>query len=101
MSEPLLVGGEFGFAGFAATDVVFATFVAFLGPALVVVRLGLNGVGFSSIGGLTAVLSEQAFEVQSSSIARGATGQLQPIKVTDKTPMKSVLMQFRLLARSL
>src|ERR1700751_3187981 len=80
-------------------DAVFAVFTAFFGFALVVVRLGLNAVGFSSIGGLAAVLKAHAFEVQASSIACGGAGQLQPINVTDKTPTRNILMQFYLLAR--
>jgi len=54
LSDPAFVCGEFGFAAFAATDAVFAVFVALLVSAFFVVRLGLKGVG--SIGGLAALL---------------------------------------------
>jgi len=54
---------------------------------------GLNDTGFSSTGGLAAVLWIQPLEVQRSSDACGGARQ-QPIKVANKAPMTSNLIQF-------
>jgi hypothetical protein len=83
------------FAAFTATDDDFSVIAVCLDLTFVVARLGLiGGAGFSSIGGLAAVLYKQPFEVHPSSIACGGIGQLQPIKVANRAPMRSVLMQF-------
>lgn len=72
----------------------FAVFAEAIGFFFGAAELGLAGAGFSWIGSLTAVLSKQSYEVHPSNIARGGTGQLQPIKVANRGPMRSVLMQF-------
>jgi hypothetical protein len=83
------------FAVFAATDDGFAFFAAVFDFGFVGVRIGVKGAGFSSIGALAAaVLSKHPCEVQLSNVAYGGVRQLQPIKVADNVPMKSVLMRF-------
>jgi hypothetical protein len=99
LSNPSFVRGEFGFTAFVATGDVFAFFAAFFDRTFVAAELVLDRAGFRSGGELAAVLKKHGFEVQASSIACGAGGQLQPIKVTDKTPTKKILMQFHRLAK--
>jgi len=59
----------------AAGFVKIATFLSF---TVVVAGSGLNDTRFKSIGTVAAV-------------SRGGTGQLQPVKITHRPPMKSVL----------
>jgi hypothetical protein len=53
---------------------------------------GLNGARFGSIGGVAAVLEKQPCEAHVSTTPRCGTGQLQPIKVVQRAPMKRVLI---------
>src|SRR5262249_12668848 len=71
------------FADFAATDEAFAAFVALLDATFSLARSLLSTGGFRSIDGPAAF-----------GIVRRAIGELQPIKVRDKTPTRRLLMQF-------
>src|SRR4029077_2352628 len=78
-----------GLAGAGAVD--FAIFLAFtFGGA----GLGVNGAGVNSTGSMAAVLLKQACEVHPSNIACGELRQLHPASITDKLPMRSILMRF-------
>ena len=84
--------GPTSFRGLAAVG--FVTIAAFLGFTVVVVGSGLNDTCFGSIGAVAAVLEKQPREVHVSTTPRGGTGQLQPIKIAHRAPMKSVLIKF-------
>ena len=92
----LFRGLAVGFAD-VAIFLNFATF--FLNFAAVFVGAGLNAVRFDSIGVVAAVLEKQACEVHLSTIPRG--GELQPIKVVHRAPMRSVLINSFPQAKSL
>jgi hypothetical protein len=78
-----------GLGGEGAVD--FAIFLAFtFGGA----GLGVNGAGVNSTGSMAAVLLKQACEVHPSNIACGELRQLHPASITDKLPMRSILMRF-------
>ena len=70
----------------------FVAIAAFLGFTVIVVGSGLNDTRFGSIGMVAAVLEKQFPEVHVSTTPRGGTGQLQPIKIAHRAPMRSVLI---------
>jgi hypothetical protein len=76
--------GRLAVAGFAA----IATFLAFIAGS------GLNDARFGSIGVVAAVLVKQPCEVHVCTNPRGGKGQLQPIKVAHRTPMRSGLINW-------
>ena len=71
-------------AGFAAV----ATFLTFIAGS------GLNGARFGSIGVVAAVLVKQPCEVHVCTNPRGGKGQVQPIKVAHRAPMRSGLINW-------
>jgi hypothetical protein len=81
-----------GFAGLAATAVGFVGFVALdaaVDFGFAVAGLALNGAGSSSAGGsATAILPNPSTD------ACGGIRQLQPIRVADSMPMRSILIRF-------
>ena len=89
---------ELGFVAGIALAIVELGFVA--GFTFVVTELVFNGAGVSSIGRTTAVRSKQPLGVQPSNMACRGIGQLHPIKVTNRGPMRSALMQFAALRQS-
>lgn len=75
------------FRGLAAVGfTAIATFLDFTAGS------GLNGARFGSIGVVAAVLEKQPCEVHVCTTPRGGKGQLQPIKVAQRAPMRSVLI---------
>jgi hypothetical protein len=73
-----------GLAGVGFTAI--ATFLDFTTGS------GLNGARFGSIGVVAAVLEKQPCEVQVCTTPCGGKGQLQPIKVALRVPMRSVFI---------
>src|SRR5262249_16001148 len=85
-----------GFAAFAATNVDLCGFVSF-GIAVVftfaVARLGVNGAGLSSTdGSASAGPLKQPCPMHPSRDACCVARQLQPIKVVDSKPTRSILI---------
>ena len=79
--------GPASFCGLAAVGfAAIATFLAFTAGS------GLNGARFGSIGVVAAVLVKQPCEVHVCTTPRGGKGQLQPIKVTHRAPMRNGLI---------
>jgi hypothetical protein len=83
--------GSVSLLGLAAVG--FAAIATFLNFTVVILRAGLNCAPFGSIGVVAAVLEEQPCEVHVSTTARCGMGQLQPIKVAQRAPMRSVLIK--------
>jgi hypothetical protein len=52
----------------------------------------LNDTRFGSVGMVAAVLEKQPREVHVSTTPRGGKGQLHPIKIAHRAPMRSVLI---------
>jgi len=78
--------GPVSFRGLAAVGFVeIAAVLGFVGS-------GLNDTRFGSIGMVAAVLGKQPREVHVSTTPRGGTGQLHPIKIAHRAPMRSVLI---------
>ena len=77
----------------------FAAIATLLDFTVVILGTGLNGARFTSIGVVAAVLEMQSCEVHVST-PRCDTGQLQPIKVAHRAPMRSVLINSYLRAKS-
>jgi hypothetical protein len=82
--------GSVSFRGLASVG--FAAVATFLDVTVVILGPGLNGGRFCSIGVVAAVLEKQPSEAHVSTTTRCGTGQLQPIKVAHRAPMKSVLI---------
>ena len=77
----------------------FAAIATLLDFTVVILGTGLNGARFGSIGVVAAVLEMQPCEVHVSTPSCD-TGQLQPIKVVHRAPMRSVLINSYLRAKS-
>jgi hypothetical protein len=78
--------GPVSFRGLAAIGFVeIAAVLGFVGS-------GLNDTRFGSIGMVAAVLEKQPREVHVSTTPRGGKGQLHPIKIAHRAPMRSVLI---------
>jgi hypothetical protein len=72
----------------------FPDFAATADFAFVAAGVFANGVGFGSIGGLTAILSKQPCEGHSCKLACDGASKPQPIKIPASMPMKSSPTQF-------
>jgi hypothetical protein len=79
--------GPASFCGLAAVGfAAIAIFLAFTAGS------GLNGARFGSIGVVAAVLVKHPCEVHVCATPRGGKGQLQPIKVIHRPPMRNGLI---------